>query len=66
MRRRIITRHIYPPISDRRWDWCAYHDGDEELPHLYGWGSTKEEAVADLAQIDEEIVDEILTRRDAS
>ena len=27
---KIITRNVYPPIPDRRFDWCAYHDGDEE------------------------------------
>ena len=43
---KIITRNVYPPIPDRRFDWCAYHDGDEENGG-YGWGSTEAEAIAD-------------------
>ena len=52
-RGRIITTHVYPPIPDRRWDWSAHHDGEEESGH-YGWGSTEAEALADLQRLDEE------------
>ncbi len=51
---RIITRNVYPPIPDRRFDWCAYHDDDEEIEEWYGWGATKAEALADLERIDQE------------
>lgn len=44
---KIITSHVYPPIPDRRFDWCAYRDGQEELGN-YGYGQTKEAAIADL------------------
>lgn len=23
----IKTEHVYPPIPDRQFDWCAWHDG---------------------------------------
>lgn len=43
----IETRHVYPPIPDRRFDYCAwYSDQDEGGP--MGWGPTREEAIADL------------------
>lgn len=45
--RKIITTHVYPPIPIRRFDWCAYFDGDEEAGPR-GWGATAEEAEADL------------------
>jgi hypothetical protein len=51
---RIITSNVYPPIPDRRWDWCAYHDGDEENSHLYGWGTTEQEAIDDLRRLEGE------------
>ena len=51
---KIIVSHVYPPIPNREWDWCAYHDDDVELPWTYGWGKTCEEALADLARLDQE------------
>lgn len=45
--RRIVTSHVYPPIPDRSNDWSAHYDGDEEYG-AYGWGPTKEAAIADL------------------
>jgi hypothetical protein len=45
--------HEFPPIPDRRWDWRAYHEGEEEQNHC-GWGRTREEALADLERLDEE------------
>ncbi len=52
-RGKIVTSHVYPPIPDRRWDWCAYHDGEEESGH-YGWGRTEADALADLDRLDQE------------
>ena len=51
--RDIVLRQVYPPIPDRRWDWQAWHEGDEENNHA-GWGATPEEAIADLGRLDEE------------
>lgn len=48
--RPIITSHVYPPIPDRRFDYCAYRDGDEENASRCGWGPTKELAVNDLLE----------------
>lgn len=46
---KIITEHVYPPIPDRRFDWAAYRDGDEEGP--CGYGPTEADAIADLKDI---------------
>jgi hypothetical protein len=46
--RKIITRYVYPTIPDRRFDWLAFYEGDEELGE-YGWGSSEAQAIADLA-----------------
>jgi len=51
---RIITSHVYPPIPDRHWDWCAYREGNEENTHAYGWGNTEDEAVADMLRLEQE------------
>lgn len=51
---RIITRNIYPPIPERGFDWCAYHEGDEERGYRYGWGATESEALDDLKRLDQE------------
>jgi hypothetical protein len=50
---RIITIHAYPPIPRSDFDWCAYHEGEEERGH-YGWGRTESEAIEDLQRLDEE------------
>jgi hypothetical protein len=50
--RDIVMKQVYPPIPDRRWDWCAWHDGEEE-EHC-GCGTTPEEALADLDRLDQE------------
>lgn len=47
--RQIKTEFVYPPIPLRQFDWCAYFDGEEE-GGPYGWGHTKEEAIADLME----------------
>jgi hypothetical protein len=49
----IVTDHVYPPIPDRRFDWCAYRDGKEENGG-YGWGRTEAEAIADLLANEED------------
>ena len=41
------TSHVYPPIPDRRWDWCAWYDDvGEEGPT--GWGPSEAAAIDDL------------------
>jgi len=58
MRGKIITRFVYPPIPDRRFDWCAWHEGDEDdganMLAVAGWGSTEAAALEDLKRLDEE------------
>ena len=60
--KQVVVIHIYPPISDRRRDYCAYHDGEEETGH-YGWGSTEAEAREDLARLDDEHADYLEWKR---
>ena len=50
----IITVYTHPHIPIRHWDWCAYHDGDDEMSSRYGWGKTEQEALADLRRLDQE------------
>ena len=50
---KIVVNYIYPPIPDRRHDWCAYVDGWEE-DGPYGWGATKFSALMDLIDMLEE------------
>jgi hypothetical protein len=45
----IITRNIYPPIPDRRFDWSAVTD-DYDLGSPIGYGATEAQAVADLVE----------------
>ena len=47
--RKIITRFVYPPIPDRRYDWAAYYDGKEE-DGPYGRGETEQQAIDDLLE----------------
>ena len=47
MNHKIVTHHIFPPIPIRRFDWVAYFEGQEERCE-YGYGSTEQEAVAEL------------------
>ena len=56
--RKIITVNTYPPIPDRRFDWCTYHDGEEEL-NRGGWGRTEAEALEDLRRMDDERADDL-------
>lgn len=48
----IVTQCICPPIPIRQFDWCAYHEGEEESGH-YGYGRTEQEAIDDLMMLDE-------------
>ena len=50
---KVITVNIYPPIPDRQFDWCAYHEGEEET-NWYGYGHTEQEAIEDLKRLDSE------------
>ena len=59
-RSKIITSHIFPPIPDRQFDWCAYHENDVEVPWLYGWGATKQEALRDLVRVKDEQIEAML------
>ena len=61
--RAIKTVHEYPPIPDRRFDWCAFYDGEEEAGH-YGWGRTEAEAIADFNENYREMHDERLSPSD--
>ena len=48
---KIVTSYIYPPIPDRRFDWCAVtddYDGAEDSHCPIGYGPTEAEAIADL------------------
>ena len=49
----IRIAHIFPPIPDRSFDYCAYiGDGDEGT--LQGWGATPKEAIEDLRRVCDE------------
>jgi hypothetical protein len=49
----LVVTPIYPPVPSTRFDWCAYIDGQEESGR-YGYGPTREAAVAELFEsIDE-------------
>lgn len=45
--RKIVTRHVNPPIPIRTHDWCAFYEGEEEAGD-YGWGRTEAEAIQDF------------------
>ena len=47
MARKIVTKHVFPPIPIRSFDWCAYYEGEEESGD-YGWGATEAAAIADF------------------
>lgn len=46
---KIIVQAIKPPIPVNWWDYRACIEGQEQNSELYGWGSTEEEAIANLA-----------------
>jgi hypothetical protein len=47
----IVTNYVYPPIPTRNYDYCAFRLGQEERGN-YGWGATREDAIADLIEIE--------------
>lgn len=51
MEKKIITSPTYSPLPNRKYDWCAYYEGEEE-EGIVGYGATKEEAVEDLKSLD--------------
>jgi hypothetical protein len=61
----IKVASVYPPISTRQFDWCAWVDDYEEYGRSnplvarvsFGWGPTKEEAIQDLG-LDPSIIPE--------
>ena len=51
---KIITSYWAKPIPDRQFDWSAHYDGDEPNDAgqmMVGYGTTKEEALVDLARL---------------
>ncbi len=51
---KIITHFEYPPIPVRNFDWCATRDGYEPGAPI-GWGSTAQDAIQDLLDIEETV-----------
>jgi hypothetical protein len=52
-----VTTNVFPPIPDRRFDWCATRDNDEpddEGHMLQGYGRTEQEAIGDLVAVIED------------
>lgn len=49
MTHQIKTIFQFPPIPDRRFDWVAFIDGDEEAGR-YGYGPTEAEAISDFIE----------------
>jgi hypothetical protein len=47
----IITSYVFPPIPVRHYDYCAFRQGTE-VSGNYGWGASKEDAIADLITIE--------------
>lgn len=56
-KKEMIVTHVFPPIPIRDfWTpiyFCAFWEDEEEGGH-YGYGKTKEEAIADLKRLDQE------------
>lgn len=47
---KIKTRHDFPPIPDRRFDWSAVDDDTYDYDQPIGHGATEAEAIADLLE----------------
>lgn len=47
--RKIVTSRDFPPIPDRRFDWRAHYEGEEEAGG-YGYGRTEAEAIQDFKE----------------
>ncbi len=54
---KIITKHEYPPIPVRMFDWSARREGYEP-GEPYGTGATEAEAIADLLDAEAERYEE--------
>ncbi len=50
---KIITRHEYPPIPIRNYDWSAIRE-DYDEGDLIGYGATKKMAIEDLKRQESE------------
>jgi hypothetical protein len=48
--RKIVTSRCDPPLHMRRCDWCAWYEDEGEEALRYGYGCTREEAIADLKE----------------
>jgi hypothetical protein len=51
---RIKVTCVYPPIPDRRFDWCATRENDEPSDNgamFQGYGRTEQEAIDDLVAV---------------
>ena len=53
---KIITKHEFPPIPNRQWDWYAVRESKQEmnLMQVAGWGRTEQEAIEDLQRLEAE------------
>ncbi len=49
---RIITDYICFPAEYQHYNWCACREGKENAPYSFGYGVTKEEAVADMLRLE--------------
>jgi hypothetical protein len=55
---KIITTHVYPPIPQRGFDWCAYRgDYEPDCGYPVGWGKTEQEAIDDLLDLEDDDAD---------
>jgi hypothetical protein len=50
-KKKIVTTFIYPPIPIRRFDWLAMFEGDDGDSPRKGYGTTEQEAIADLLEV---------------
>lgn len=49
----IEVHFVYPPIPDKRFDWCAYYAGeepDDDGNFRAGYGKTQNAAIMDLLE----------------
>ena len=53
---KILTHFENPPIPDRRFDWCAFRYGCEPEEPI-GYGSTPEDAIQNLHEEEERLLD---------
>jgi len=56
--RKLVMHELRPPIPVRHYDWTAYLDGDDENPHLRGFGETPRDALLDLLVVQEDLLNE--------